>query len=274
MLLFVDDVIIASQDFDCLKEIKAQFCLRYKMIGLDECKKYLVLRCQHSICLSAKKTMASCLFALHVLRYLKRTTDQRITFSGSFFDLHAFSDTDWAGDQATRRSMRIPRAWNPSTWLCTPIFKSCYSLRRQWNCQGASWKSCSSKAQQAYWIKWHWIRKHVGERFSTVVLKSSHSTNMSAEWYVYQATCIRSLQEPSWKRNQAYPQNLKRSMRKRSKGSARHLRGILVSSSLTKSHCLVSLRFLPRLSCIVVAMTDVCSNVVSLIEWEYWYVQR
>ena len=39
--------------------------------------------------LSAKKTMASCLFAIHVLLHLKGTTDQGITFSGSLFDLHS-----------------------------------------------------------------------------------------------------------------------------------------------------------------------------------------
>ena len=32
-------------------------------------------------------------------------------------------------------------------------------------------------------IKWHWIRQHVGERFSTVVLKSVLSANMSADMY-------------------------------------------------------------------------------------------
>ena len=38
--------------------------------------------------LSAKKTMASCLFAIHVLLHLKGTTDQG-PFSGSLFDLHS-----------------------------------------------------------------------------------------------------------------------------------------------------------------------------------------
>jgi hypothetical protein len=55
--------------------------------------------------LSAKKTMASCLLAIHVLLYLKGTTDKKITFSGSLFDLHEISDADWAGDRTTRRSM-------------------------------------------------------------------------------------------------------------------------------------------------------------------------
>ncbi len=40
-------------------------------------------------------------------------------------------------------------------------------------------------------IKWHWIRQHVGERFSTVVfstvvLKSVLSANMSADMYTKQ----------------------------------------------------------------------------------------
>jgi hypothetical protein len=35
-------------------------------------------------------------------------------------------------------------------------------------------------------IKWHWIRQHVGERFSTVALKSVLSANMSAEMYTQQ----------------------------------------------------------------------------------------
>jgi hypothetical protein len=44
MLLYVDDIIIASQDFDYLKEIKTQFCWRYEMTDLGECKKYLNVR--------------------------------------------------------------------------------------------------------------------------------------------------------------------------------------------------------------------------------------
>ena len=35
-------------------------------------------------------------------------------------------------------------------------------------------------------IKWHWIRQHVGERFSTVLLKSVFSADMSADMYTKQ----------------------------------------------------------------------------------------
>ena len=44
MLLYVDDIIMASQDFDYLEEIKALFCSRYEMTDLGECKKYLDVR--------------------------------------------------------------------------------------------------------------------------------------------------------------------------------------------------------------------------------------
>ena len=120
--------------------------------------------------LSAKKTMASCLFAIHVLLHLKGTTDQGITFSGSLFDLYVFSDADWTRDRTKRRSMTgyvilicggprawmsklqctvatvLPQTWNPRTWLCTPIFKS-------WCRFGGcleSWSSAHSSANQLH----------------------------------------------------------------------------------------------------------------------------
>ena len=120
--------------------------------------------------LSAKKTMASCLFAIHVLLHLKGITDQGITFSGSLFDLYVFSDADWTRDRTKRRSMTgyvificggprawmsklqctvatvLPQTWNPRTWLCTPIFKS-------WCRFGGcleSWSSAHSSANQLH----------------------------------------------------------------------------------------------------------------------------
>ena len=312
MLLYVDDIIIASQDFEYLKEIKAQFCSRYEMTDLGECKKYLnvrITRTKESLTmdqteyaesiikkysdylgnrkakktplpsnvnerlsqeenlsdeekqfvlnfpflmivgallyltvftrpdlsyavnmlsrLSTKKTMASCLLAIHVLLYLKGTTEKGITFSGSLFDLHAFSDADWAGDPSTRRSMTgyvIFMCGGPIAWMsklqCTVATSSMESeYMAMYACiQELVWirgvfgelelsalvsesiplfvdnESAKALAENPVHhkrskhieIKWHWIRQHVGERFSTVLLKSVFSADMSADMYTKQ----------------------------------------------------------------------------------------
>jgi hypothetical protein len=51
-----------------------------------------------------KPSYAACKLAVHVLLYLRGTVEMGIEFSGSEFDMHVFSDADWAGDIMTRRS--------------------------------------------------------------------------------------------------------------------------------------------------------------------------
>ena len=49
-------------------------------------------------------SLAACKLMVYLLRYIQGSTDKGIRFSGSSFDLHVFSDLDWAGDRVTRRS--------------------------------------------------------------------------------------------------------------------------------------------------------------------------
>jgi hypothetical protein len=53
----------------------------------------------------AAPTYNACYCASHVLQYLARDPECRLVYSGDVnFDLHGFSDADWAGDLLTRRS--------------------------------------------------------------------------------------------------------------------------------------------------------------------------
>ena len=49
-------------------------------------------------------TVATCKLMVHALQYLRGTVHMGIRYSGSMFDLHVFTDADWAGDVITRRS--------------------------------------------------------------------------------------------------------------------------------------------------------------------------
>jgi hypothetical protein len=51
-----------------------------------------------------KPTMAECKLMIHLMQYLRGTAEMGIRFSGSKFDMHVFTDADWAGDQISRRS--------------------------------------------------------------------------------------------------------------------------------------------------------------------------
>lgn len=312
ILVYVDDIIIASQDLEYLIEIKTQFCSKYEMTDLGECKKYLnvrITRTKESLMmdqteyaesvihkysvylgerkvkktplpsnvnerltqkenlseeeqqyvldfpfleivgallylttftrpdlsyavntlsrLSHKKSWASCELAVHVLLYLKGTTKRGINFSGSLFDLHAFSDADWAGDLSTRRSTtgyiiflcEGPIAWMSKlqTTVATSSMESEYMA--MYACiQELVWirgvfrelelgklvcestplfvdnESAKALAQNPVHhkrskhidIKWHWIRQHIGERFSTIILKSVFSEEMAADMFTKQ----------------------------------------------------------------------------------------
>ena len=49
-------------------------------------------------------SLAACKSMVYLLKYIQGSPDKGIRFSGSSFNLHVFSDTDWAGDLVNRRS--------------------------------------------------------------------------------------------------------------------------------------------------------------------------
>ena len=62
---------------------------------------------------------AACKLAVHLLQYLRRTSRYGIRFTATKFDLHAFSDSDWAGDKITRKSTTgyvVFAAGGPIAW--------------------------------------------------------------------------------------------------------------------------------------------------------------
>ena len=68
---------------------------------------------------SNKPTMATCRLMIYLLQYLRGTKDKGIRFSGSKFDMHIFTDADWAGDQLSRRSTTgyvVFAAGGPLAW--------------------------------------------------------------------------------------------------------------------------------------------------------------
>ena len=56
--------------------------------------------CQHM----QAPTNAHFVVLKRLLRYVKGTIDQGLVFTPGSFDLHAFSDSDWAGDCHDRKS--------------------------------------------------------------------------------------------------------------------------------------------------------------------------
>ena len=67
----------------------------------------------------SKPTMASCKMLVHLMQYLRGTVDKGIIFSGRTFDMHIFTDSDWAGDLLTRRSTTgyvVFAAGGPIAW--------------------------------------------------------------------------------------------------------------------------------------------------------------
>ena len=49
-------------------------------------------------------TIATCKLMVYALQYLRGTVHMGFRYSGSMFDLHVFTDADWAGDVITHRS--------------------------------------------------------------------------------------------------------------------------------------------------------------------------
>jgi hypothetical protein len=66
-----------------------------------------------------KVTVVTCQLMVHLMQYLRGTMEKGIKFSGTKFDLHIFSDADWAGDQLSRRSTTgyvVFAAGGPIAW--------------------------------------------------------------------------------------------------------------------------------------------------------------
>jgi hypothetical protein len=53
---------------------------------------------------SNQPTFTACRVLIRILEYISNTFDVGITYSGEIMDFHGFCDSDWAGDQDTRRS--------------------------------------------------------------------------------------------------------------------------------------------------------------------------
>ena len=51
-----------------------------------------------------KPTYDACIAACRLLLYLKKTRNRGLRYHGRALNLHAFTDSDWAGDLDTRRS--------------------------------------------------------------------------------------------------------------------------------------------------------------------------
>ena len=66
-----------------------------------------------------KPTVESCLLMVHLLQYVRGTVNKGIRFSNDCFDMHIFTDADWAGDQITRKSTTgfiVFAAGGPISW--------------------------------------------------------------------------------------------------------------------------------------------------------------
>ena len=66
-----------------------------------------------------KPTLLSCSLMIYLLQYLSNTVEKGIRFSADSFDMHIFTDADWAGDQITRKSTTgfvVFAAGGPLSW--------------------------------------------------------------------------------------------------------------------------------------------------------------
>ena len=67
----------------------------------------------------SKPTKVTCMLIVYLLQYIRGTVQMGIRFSGSRFDIHVFTDADWAGDVLTRRSTTgyvVFAAGGPLAW--------------------------------------------------------------------------------------------------------------------------------------------------------------
>ena len=54
--------------------------------------------------IDSKPTLTTCHLMTYLMQYVRGTVSKGMQFSGSMFDMHIFTDADWAGDVLTRRS--------------------------------------------------------------------------------------------------------------------------------------------------------------------------
>eukprot|EP00602_Paraphysomonas_sp_CaronLab_P001187 CAMPEP_0185020694 /NCGR_PEP_ID=MMETSP1103-20130426/3325_1 /TAXON_ID=36769 /ORGANISM="Paraphysomonas bandaiensis, Strain Caron Lab Isolate" /LENGTH=1580 /DNA_ID=CAMNT_0027551749 /DNA_START=34 /DNA_END=4776 /DNA_ORIENTATION=- len=306
LLLYVDDIIIASVDFEFLVFVKNKFCQTFEMRDMGECQSFLNIRITrgedwfkldqskyaekviqkfnhvmgnsrknkeaplpsnaqellaaereltseqeewvskfpyrsiigailylalhtrpdlaYAIGLlsrySSNPTYASCRLAIHLLKYLRGTTSKGIKFSGSKFDLHVFSDADWAGDILTRRSttgyivflcagaiawqsklqttvvtssmeseyMAEYAAMQELVWLRGVLRELGLALTKPtpFFMDSKSAKDLSEnpvyhKRSKHIQIKYHWVREHVNGRFPTARLIHVSTKDMAAD---------------------------------------------------------------------------------------------
>jgi hypothetical protein len=69
--------------------------------------------------LSSKPTVSACRLIIHLMQYLRGTMNKGIYFKGTMFDMHIFTDADWAGCVLTRRSTTgyvVFAAGGPIAW--------------------------------------------------------------------------------------------------------------------------------------------------------------
>ena len=67
----------------------------------------------------AHPTLTTCKLVVYLMQYMRGTVHMGIKFSGSCFDMHVFTDADWAGDILTRRSTTgyvVFAAGGPLSW--------------------------------------------------------------------------------------------------------------------------------------------------------------
>jgi len=68
---------------------------------------------------SNKPTFTACRVLIRILEYVSNTFDVGITYTGEIMNFHGFCDSDWAGDQDTRRSTTgflVFMAGGPIAW--------------------------------------------------------------------------------------------------------------------------------------------------------------
>ena len=151
---------------------------------------------------ASEPSYVACKLAVHLLQYLRRTSHYGIRFTATKFDLHAFSDADWAGDKITRKSTTgyvVFAAGGPIAWqskLQTTVatssmeseYMAMYAALQElvWlrgvleelglpigvptplfidnqSAQDLAMNPVAHKRSKHIAIKYHWIREHVGE---------------------------------------------------------------------------------------------------------------
>ncbi len=122
IILYVDDILIASKNYSLIQQIKnminsrfaSQFLLWWRRIRSTKKRS----RVHVAICTRPDIAFAISYLArfqdrmnlqvtqaiIHLFKFLFNTKDQWLVFTGDYISLEGFSDSDWAGDNLTRKS--------------------------------------------------------------------------------------------------------------------------------------------------------------------------